>query len=137
MTEQWTRWEPLQDLGKKYDLDYIIDSYKGGLKFVFSAHQETEKKVEVHFEEGVDAYRIADEEFQHDILVKLREAYNKEFYEGWTFFRVTNSRYLHWLEEEEGPGSFGPDWFKHFCFITSNRVIDVAVNYEPNVRFID
>ena len=135
MLEQWTRWEPIQGLAKKYCIDSIIDDTKG-FSILLSEYYDEKKKARVVFENSVDAYRSTNESFRLSILYDLSGKHGNEFYAGWTFFKVTNSLYIQWLFEQSYGTSESLN-FIHFSFISDDSILDVVTNYEPRVELIN
>lgn len=132
MTEQWSRWKPIEGLLSKYDLDTIIDNEEG-LKIIFDCDQ---KKVTVFFKNGAASYIKTDATLRSYLIGDLTKEYKAIFYASWTFFKVENSLYLSWLEVQSCTISQGYE-LQHFSFITDNFIIDVATSGEPIVEHIE
>ncbi|MGB8467511.1 MAG: hypothetical protein WCE21_00755 [Candidatus Babeliales bacterium] len=132
MQEQWSRWEPIQGLAKKYDLDLLEDSDK--CFRIMLSDEDSKSRVLVVFEHWTEAYRNADETYRYKLICDLVEKYGEHFH-GWTFFEVDNSDYVKWLFEQSYGLAEGRN-LKHFSFICSNHVIDVIAFSAPTVELI-
>lgn len=132
MSEQWTRWEPIEGLLSTYDIDAVFDTSEG-LKVILECSQ---KKVAVFFKNGAASYIKTDETLRYKKIIELSEKYDGNFYANWTFFKVKNSEYLKWLEEQSCTISQGYD-LQHFCFMTDDSILDVATSGEPIVEHIE
>lgn len=130
--EKWNRWQPLETMVGKYYVDFLILS-ENALIIKLS---NGEQKIEIIFDESIDAFRYTDESFYFKIFGDLSERYGDDFYVGWSFFKVTNSDYLKWLSEQSCSltNEFS---FIHFCIFGGDKVIDVLARYEPKVKFIE
>ena len=96
MEENWQRWELGSQLSLKYYIDSISDRVDG-FRILLSDANDESKKVEVLFEDSVHAYRSTDESYRQSTINNLDERYGTEFYGDYTFFKVSNSEYIHWL----------------------------------------
>lgn len=135
METEWIRWEPIQGLAKRYDVDFILDG-QDGLVIRLYSDNISDKKVDIIFEHYVDAYRHTNESFCIDVVHKLSQKYGSNFYSDWRFFQVKNSEYLHWLSKESsGYSDMFP--FIHFCIIGVDSIVDVLARYEPTVKFVE
>jgi hypothetical protein len=132
MQEQWIRWEPIEGLFSKYDLDIIIDDEKG-LKIIFECDQ---KKVNVFFKHGAVSYIKTNETLRSYLIGSLSKEYGSVFYASWTFFKVENSEYLKWLSAQSCSIS---DYYhlQHFSFIVDGSILDIAASVEPIVEHIE
>jgi hypothetical protein len=135
MNEQWIKWEPNKKLAKKYEIDSILDNFNG-FKIILSDVDDEKKKVQVVFKNSVDSYNYSEEGFRLKTVWRLGDKYGKNFYGDWTFFKITNSKYLSWLYEES-VGMYESLTFIHFSFITPNAILDVVATYEPIVEIIE
>ena len=134
MQEQWSKWEPITNLSKKYYVESISESIADGFKIILIDDKNPEKKVLISWPNSVDAYRSTYESFTLLTLHKLDERYGKQFYD-WTFFKIENSEYLNWVSEQ----SYGITEslnFKHFCIYGTESMVDIIANYEPEVSLI-
>src|SRR3990167_8567550 len=96
--EKWVKWHPSSDLDDKYYIDSIIDTIDEFQILFVSTNSN--RKLRILFEHGVDVYRCTEERFRLKLISKLNREYGNNFYSQWTFFRVENSDYFKWLEKE-------------------------------------
>lgn len=137
MQEQWTRWEPIEGLSKKYFIDSITDNIDEGFKVVFSDSNDDEKKtIQMIFKDNVASYRNINESYVYKTIIMLKKTYGRDFYGDWTFFKVTNSNYLKMLSEESYTLSDGSN-FIHFSFMLGDNMLDIIASYEPEVTFVN
>ena len=134
MNEIWTQWKPVEGLAPKYDIDLVVDTMDN-FKIVLSEMDNSQKRLEVHFDSGVDVYRLTDESYWRNSLHEIDEKYSEDFYGKWTFFKVKNSAYLSWLSEESFGISDSRD-FIHFAFLGVDSILEVITNYEPKITFL-
>lgn len=135
MQENWVQWNPLKGIVGKYDVDRVSMDERGLIIQLYSENNIT-KKVEVHFSYTLDAYRYTNDSFAFNICGDLSQKYGVDFYGTWSFFKVTNSRYLQWLSEQSCAYS-NEFTFTHFSFIGTDSIVDILARYEPAVTFIE
>ena len=133
MTEQWTKWEPAPALIKKYWIDAVLDTADDFSILLSDANNAN--KIQVIFENSVDAYRNADETYRYKLICDLNEKYGGDFYGSWTLFKVLNSEYLKWISEQSCTISDNRS-LQHFSFIAADSVLDVVAPYEPMIKFM-
>lgn len=133
--EQWVQWQPASNLGHKYYIDSIIDS-REGFRIILSEAENESNKIYVTFKNSVDAYRSTDESYRLKIMDDLGKKYGKDFYTGWTFFKVTNSEYINWLSAQSCGWSDELS-FVHYSFVAADSIVDVVTNYEPDIEFVN
>lgn len=136
MKKNWERWEPISGLKDKYNIDSVEDTLMDGFKITLSECCDKGKRVAVTFKNGIFAHRETHEIFRLATYKLLDDNYGKDFYEKWTFFKVTNSSYLKWLSEQSYTLS---DVYSvtHYSFLAGNVMLDIAHVNEPTVEFID
>ena len=134
MSETWIKWKPIEGLAPKYDVDLVVDTMDN-FKIVLSEMDNSQKRLEVHFDSGVDIYRLTDESYWRNSLCELKEKYGAEFYWYWSFFKVENSSYLSWLSKESFGISDSRD-FVHFAILGEDSILEVIANYEPKITFL-
>jgi hypothetical protein len=134
MEEKWIRWEPIPKLSKKYYVESIIDNING-FKILLSEENNTEEKVLVSFPDTIRAYRSTSDSFLIQTISYLDKTYGSNFYGNWTFFKIKDSKYLEWLNEES-EGISKDYMMKHFCILAMNSMIDIVTGSEPTVVHI-
>lgn len=135
MIEQWTRWEPIEGLEGKYDVEFIVNNLKEFTMLLVNPYN-TETKIQVIFENSVNAYTKTNESYRQRIVSDLSDEYGSDFYGAWTFFKVNNSTYLRSLLQQPS-GSINSSKFIHFAFVAYDSIIDVIATYEPKVILIN
>lgn len=130
MIETWTKWEP-KNLPSKIYLKKLIDD-KNGLTLEFNDELGT-TIISVEFENQVVSYRNSDEGKRLKTLEFLNEKYGKIFYSEWSFFKVANSLYLKWLNDETYD-IYADYNINHYVFLTGNDIIDVLSSYPPKIK---
>ena len=118
-------------MSSKYYIESISDSING-FRIVLSDANDESKRVEVLFEESVHAYRSTDESFRQSTINNLDGRYGTEFFRDNTFFKVTNSEYIHWLSLQSY-GIAESETIFHFSFLAVDSIVDVIAAYEPKV----
>lgn len=130
VTEEWTKWEPLKGaLGKMY-LEKLVDDKNGTL--LFFKRKDDDNTLEVFFEGSILSLRSTDEGRRIKTINFLDEKYGTDFYAKWTFFKVANSSYVEWFNQETYNMYVTYD-VKHYVFLTPDDVIEILSTYEPNM----
>lgn len=134
MQEQWIKWEPISHLAANYYVESISESLDGFFLILFNS-ENRQDKVMVKFTRSVDSFRRTTETFTYLTIDSLDDRYGANFYVNWAFFKIKNSQYLKWMNEQ----SYGISEernFMHFCFLAVDSIVDVIANYEPEVIHI-
>lgn len=122
MSDIWKCWEPKKKLKNKY----YVDSIKDEESFMMELSNEDEtEKILLKWDGCVVSYTCS-EESARSIL------YDKQELTKWTFFKVENSSYLKWIEEQS-LGIEQRNKLTHYCIIGINSVVDIIASYEPEV----
>lgn len=133
--EQWTRWIPCEGLeGNDYYMNAVIDK-----KPIFQTKlldTDNKKSIVATFEKySVKTYRSAEETYTYKTLDEIHDRYGKEFYVGWSLFKVANSRYIAQLVEdgflEENVS------LQHYAFFAVDFLVEVIATSDPKVEVID
>lgn len=135
MTEQWSKWEPIGGLSRKYNIESIADSMNG-FELLLSDIDDKKKRVQVLFEYSPGSYQRTKAIYKFKLFCDLEKQYGADFHRDWTFFKVSNSSYVQLLSE----GSCGitdGQRFIHFSFLAANSVVDILIGDEPIVQFIE
>jgi len=69
MNKIWTQWKPIENLAPKYDVDSVVDTINS-FNIVLSEMDNAKNRLEVHFDSGVNAYRLTDESYWLDSFVQ-------------------------------------------------------------------
>ncbi len=133
----WERWEPIPNLCAKYSAESIIED--GEISIVlFDQKNETHKlllKIRALY-----AYMVTQNSFSDKLFSDLQEKYGPEFHNHWTFFKVNNSDFVKWVEQESC--TIASSWatkekpMQHVCLLTMEEVIDIIVYGEPKVTLL-
>ncbi len=134
MNETWHKWEPIQGLAPRYDIDVVNDTVDG-FCLLLSEDRTSATRIKVSFKNSVESYRVADESFRQKTLLKLSTEYGIGLLGKWTFFEVHNSSYAKWLSEESFQITDVLS-LHHFVFVGCNQVVDVLSGDMPNVTLI-
>lgn len=131
--EKWIRWEIKEALNESYYLD-DLSWPDTGFKIKFRAESD-KQKIEIFFDESIDAFRYTNESFYFKLFGDLSDKYGSGFYKDWSFFKVENSEYLEWLSTKSR-GWSDEFSFTHFCILGGDEVVDIVTNYEPQITII-
>lgn len=135
MSEQWVRWEPIQNLAQRYSIESISDTLDG-FKIVLFEENAEQNKLQIFFDNSVDAYRSTYESFRQKIINDLHEKYGQSFYVNWSFFKINNSSYVQWLSEESY-GITDMIGVMHFSIVTKEEIVDIIACYQPDVKLLE
>lgn len=136
LQEKWKKWQPINGLGNRYEIDRIGYVIKGDFKILFSEYRDMGKRVTVIFKNGIYAHRKTDESFRLQTYEMLDDNYGKDFYTKWAFFKLTNSLYIKELSTQSlGFADSYP--LTHYAFLTVNSILDVVAACEPIVKILD
>jgi hypothetical protein len=135
MQEAWNRWEPVNNLAKKYSIESITESIADKFKVILIDSDNKSKKVLIAFADGIDAHRSTNESYVLSTLTYLKSRYGSDFYTEWTFFKIENSNYLKWMSEQSY-GITQDCHFTHFCILSSDSMLDIIAPYEPKITLI-
>jgi len=132
--EQWTRWNPANNLAKKYYLDSIFDNI-AELKITLLEENNKKNKVIITFKYPASSYRETKKIFKDKLIYDLNQKYGKNFCDEWAFFKVDNSNYIKWLSEQSC-GIYDDVPFVHYSLITTNSILDLIDQWEPKIEII-
>ena len=136
MQEKWIRWEPTNNLSKKYYVESISEDIKDKYKILLTNAENNKNKILISWPIGVDAHRSTDESYTLATINFLDNQYGPEFYANWTFFKIENSNYLKWLSDQSY-GISDDCNLTHFCILAVDSMIDIINNYDPTITIID
>lgn len=134
LQEEWVKWSPLENLNFKLYIEKLIDD-KTGLQ-LFLQTKDMKQTIKVSFENHVLSYRNTDEGGRLKTLRLLSEKYENGFYAEWTLFKVINSNYVAWFNQESH-NIYSNLGIEHYVFLTCDDVVDVLSSYEPQVTIIE
>lgn len=135
MTEQLTKWKPIQGLSARYYIESISDTINELQILLFDDNDE-EKKVLVSFKNSIISYESTYESFRSKLISDLDDQYGTKFYGTWTFFKVTNSSYLQWVSKHSYDTTKSL-FLTHFCIIGLESIVDIIATDEPQVTLIN
>lgn len=135
MTEQWSKWEPLQGLSNKYYVDSISDTMEE-FEIILSDANDRKKKLRISTEYSPHSYQVTKISYKFKIISNLTRQHNETLTNKWTFFRVTNSSYLQ-LMSEESAGISDDRELTHVSILAQNLVIDIVDGFEPKVEWLE
>lgn len=134
MQEKWIHWQPIPKNSKQYHLESYSTNYENGLQFIII--DDNHKKISITLSGYICSYRITNESFFMETLIFLKTNYGENYYINNKFFIIENSEYLEWIKKQVDPIAYEVYKFKHYCIFTSNEIIDIISNYEPEVKYI-
>lgn len=133
--EVWCKWLPnAENLAKKYtvaSVDDVIGEFN-----IYLYDEIHNKRICVNFYESVDIFRRTNIFFRSAELNKLAAEHGKEFYEQWTFFKISNSSYVGELVKESY-GMLNAMHCIHFVIVGSNCIVDVITDHEPKIEVVE
>jgi hypothetical protein len=130
LIEEWKKWIPSKELSLKMYIEKVIDDKKGLQLFCQSKDEKI--TIKICFENFVLSYRNTDEGRRLKMLKFLTEKYGKEFYAEWSFFKVINSTYIEWFNQETY-NMYSDYNIEHYVFLTCDDVVEVLSTYEPQI----
>ena len=131
MLDEWIKWHPENtELSGNYDVAKIEDNIDHLKIFLTNTNQ----KIEILFDGPVWAYRSTDESFRLNLIHQLTQKYSKDFYVGWSFFKVNRSSYLKWVTAEVYD-TITEDEMNHFVIMGTDLIVDVVISLEIDVKF--
>lgn len=142
--EQWCKWEFMPGFENKYELRSIKDdrllTYDQYAFVIELVELKQNKKIHVIFDGFVDMYQSTQIDYRSDRLSQIKKNSAGEFDLKWPLYKSENSELSKWLYEESGwLVDFNCEYFsyKHFVIVSATCVIDVIVQFEPKIEFID
>src|SRR5690348_3691652 len=115
--EEWIQWQPFEDVHGKYSLKIIQSDSKEFFITLYKKDSKEELKLSICGEQ--DIYRVTKTYYRQDLFNFLKTNYGELFYKDWTFFKIKNSSYKEWLEEESyGVFNLGNAERIHYCLLT-------------------
>lgn len=145
MSEKIKIWEPLQDIGGRYWLEYVVDKreyIKSGnyikinkiIKFRLRHDAEESKTVDLLFDD-IASYRVTNESYSNNSIEHEENEDEIKSKFPWSFYIMKNSSFIELIEKETGiPASIYD--FKHYHIITLEDTIDIITNAEPVVKVL-
>lgn len=130
MVENWIRWFPLDNIPEKMHIESLVDDVNGTL--LLFKNDDDSIAIRVNFEESILSMRSTDEGRRLRTLHYLTENYGTDFYTKWTFFKVKNSDYVRWFNEETYNMYESYD-IEHYVFLSPDDIVEVLSTYEPDV----
>ena len=131
MLEQWNRWEPIEGIPEKMTMESLCFDKNGTLIVLESEDGGT--KVQILFEDSVLSLRNTDEGRRLKTINFLEKMYGTDYYTSWTLFKVTNSTFVEWFNEETY-NIYADYNIEHYVFLTSDEVVEVLSTYSPSVK---
>ncbi|MBP9765010.1 hypothetical protein KBD08_01615 [Candidatus Babeliales bacterium] len=131
--EEWSHWHPIAHIDGKFFIEDFHMSYKGIEIKLCSAKKD--KKIEILFFNGADAYKCTNESWAFDIFAILTKKHGDDFYANWSFFKIINSNYAKSLSLTSC-GLSNDTNFDHFCIVGNDEIIDILARYEPTVKIL-
>lgn len=131
--ERWVRWDILnRALGKMYLESFVYDT--NGIEIVLECENEN-IAIRILFDSSVLAFRGSDEGRRLSTIIFLEENYGSAFYANWTFFKIDNSSYVQWFNEETY-NIYSNYHIEHYVFLSADDIVEVLSIYPPTVTLI-
>lgn len=121
MNEKWEKWHPVEGLPEKVDLPNLCFD-KNGLRLEMVGVDHYERIIFQY--ESTLSFRLTDEGRRLRLLSYLNDNYGKDFLGKWSFFKIMDSPYVRWLNEETY-GIYEQYEVEHHAFLTTNEVVEV------------
>lgn len=132
--EKWVKWEPVGNLTGEFYEEFICDR-DDGFRIVLYKKNDGEKiRLQIKWKRFVASYTVTNETYLDKVFSDLRA--RDGTYAGGMLFKIINSEYLKRLSYSSGSLS---DYmsFTHFVILSSDSVIDVVADYEPEIEFVE
>jgi hypothetical protein len=117
MNEKCNKWNPKENLIEKYYINSVKDDDNGLTIKLFNRNNN--KNLIIKWYGIIDSYMYSKEGSN-------RELYNSLDSKKWTFFKMTDSKYVKWIKEQSC-GIYDDREYIHFIIIGSNAVLDILV----------
>ena len=131
--ENWSRWQPLMTaLTGSYEIIKVGDNAERLKIVLLSVNSERKLEISIDYAWG---YRITNESFRLKLIDQLSQKYGDDFYVGWPIFKVENSTYLKWIEDEAF-GTISESRMFHFVLIGTESIVDIATAAEPKIKIL-
>lgn len=131
--EKWTKWIPLEGIPAKLYLDKLVFDQNGTLLILKG--EDENATIQVHFDGSILSLRSTDEGRRLKTINLLDAQYGRDFYTKWSFFKVINSSYVEWFNQESYD-MYTTYNICHYIFLTSDDIVEILSTYEPNVLVI-
>ncbi len=133
MLEHWEKWIPSPDITSMYEIE-SINYDEHGFKITLFDIENKKNKIDLIYENWVFAFRKNDGIYKENIIDTIKKQNPTKFCDNWTFFKVTNSKYLQWIFEQSLE-TCDLSYFSHFSFITPTSILDIPDTHEPKIVF--
>jgi hypothetical protein len=128
ITENWIKWVPAAGLANKYYISEVYRNIDAGFSVKLIESGNGKKGITLVFPESVWCYRSSGGGITPDNVFILNSPQPKD----WPLFKIENSDYLKWIEEES-EGLYEGWGLQHFCIITDDEIFDIISTYEPDI----
>ena len=137
--EEWFKWMPSNALSNKYELKLFKD-LPGEYVCLVLYDSIKMHTVKIIFEGWIDVYQCTDIKYKDRKLAEIENKYGPDFIKHWSFFKVKNSDFKAW-GNEESLGLidlfFSDSNYAQYTFVTTNFIIDVITGCEPKIEVIE
>ncbi len=133
--ENWTRWEPINNLSEKYYVDSFCLSDPELDIIITLFNCDKSKKIKIRFNGIVGSFRYTNKNYCSKMLDDIFKKYGADFYSTWSFFKIANSNYLKWLSYKSCTLSDVYP-FQHYCIIGGDEIIDILASFGPKTTII-
>ena len=134
MSEKWSKWIPSKKVPAILYPEKIVDSNEG--LFISFKNQSKSQNIIFIYDGTLFTYRNTEEGVFLRTIDYLHKNYSPDFYGEWSLFKVENSQYLRWFNEES-LGVYQDQNIEHYVFYTSDVIIEVLSPYSPEIEIQD
>lgn len=145
MSEKARIWEPIESIGGRYWLEFVVDKrefIKSGnftkinriIKFRLRSDKEENKAVDLMFDD-IASYRITNESYSDDSIDRIENEKERKERGPWGFYTIENSLFIEHIEKQTGiPASIYD--FRHFYIVCMDDIIDIIAGVGPIVKIL-
>lgn len=135
--EIWTYWLPV-NIEKSDYCYYIVSLCQDGwdLNIILEHVQNKKHKLHISFNRAY-CFRSTYELFTCMMMDKAYNKQGKAFFSGRQFYKVTNSQYIAWVQEQSGNVSDSLGVLEHYVISTDDQMVDILSYKEPSAKFIE
>lgn len=133
MVEEWSKWKLSEKTLSKMYIEKLVND-KNGTLLIFKSEDEKDT-IEVLFDGSILSLRSTDEGKRLRTINFLEEKYGTDFYANWTFFKVKNSSYVEWFNQETY-NIYATYDIGHYVFLTPDDIVEILSTYDPIISII-
>lgn len=129
MEENWIKWNPLN----LPEGDYVVTKFLQNIDGTEITLSDDSNNISILFDGVTPLVRTSIEGIRMRTWGEVQQKYNnKYFFRNWFLYKVENSKFAKWAEEESC-GFYVSEKLLHFCVVTGEDIIDVLSTFEPDI----